>query len=125
MAGRAGGWLFALAVVLPPACGGGSSPPDGGLSGRGCAGLFDQNVVRTYSVDIAPDVWQSLDAEFHDVAALQAGGEFAYHPVVFHLDQETVAVASIKLHGQSSWLQAVTYDGARAKMQFDVAFDKV
>ena len=39
--------------------------------------------------------------------------------------RETVANASIKLHGQSSWLQTVMFDGERAKMQFDVAFDKV
>ena len=31
----------------------------------------------------------------------------------------------IKLHGQSSWMQAVMFDGARAKMQFHIAFDKV
>src|SRR3569832_1970297 len=31
----------------------------------------------------------------------------------------------IKLHGQSSWMQTEMLDGERAKMQFDVAFDKV
>jgi spore coat protein CotH len=120
---------LATAVVALAASSGCSSShqPGGGLAtGLTCSDLFDQNVVRTYSVDIAPDVWQSLEAEFHDLASLQAGLDFAaYHPVVVHLDQETVANASIRLHGQSSWLQTVMYDGDRAKMQFDVAFDKV
>ena len=43
----------------------------------------------------------------------------------FTSDDETVTNAMIKLHGQSSWLQAVMLDGDRAKMQFDIAFDKV
>jgi hypothetical protein len=119
--------LGAAILALGAACGGGSPDPGGGLTGNPtCGDLFDQGAVRTYSIDISPDVWQSLETEFHDLASLQAGIEFAaYHPVVFHLDQETVADASIKLHGQSSWAQTVMYDGDRAKMQFDVAFDKV
>ena len=39
------------------------------------------------------------------------------------MGSETVADATVKLHGQSSWLQTVMFDGDRAKMQFDVAFD--
>jgi len=120
-------WL-ATAILALAAAGGcqSSQEPGGGLAAApSCSDLFDQSVVRTYSIDIAPDVWQSLDAEFHDLASLQAGLNFAtYHPVVFHLDQETVANASIKLHGQSSWAQTVMLDGDRAKMQFDIAFDK-
>ena len=91
-----------------------------------CADLFDQTRVRTYSIDIDPAEWQSLDAEFHDLASLATGLAFAaYHPIVFHLDDETVTNAMIKLHGQSSWMQTVMLDGDRAKMQFDVAFDKI
>ncbi|HXU00343.1 MAG TPA: CotH kinase family protein [Polyangia bacterium] len=111
------------------ACGGGgTSTPDGGAQPiiSDCADLFDQNSVRTYSVEIDPAEWQSIDAEFHNLAALQTGIPFAtYHPVVFHMDQETVTNAMIKLHGQSSWLWTVMTDGDRAKMQFDIAFDKV
>ena len=110
------------------ACGGGTStPPDGAQPiSSDCSDLFDQSAVRTYSIDIDPAEWQSMDAEFHNLAALQTGIEFVvYHPVVFHMDGETVANAAIKLHGQSSWLQTVMLDGDRAKMQFDVAFDKV
>ena len=33
--------------------------------------------------------------------------------------------AAIKLHGASSWDQTVMFDGARAKMQFDVSFDQI
>lgn len=120
---------LAAAILILAAAGGckSSHDPGGGLSAAPtCSDLFDQSVVRTYGVDIAPDVWQSLQAEFHDLASLQAGLNFAtYHPVVFHLDQEKVANASIKLHGQSSWAQTVMYDGDRAKMQFDIAFDKI
>jgi hypothetical protein len=120
-------WGVVAAVAAFAACGGGSSPvPDGGAPiGNGCADLFSEDTVHTYAIDIDAAEWQSLDAEFHDVAALQASGnEFAtYHPIVFHLDQETMN-ASIKLHGASSWLQAIMFDGDRAKMQFTIAFNK-
>jgi hypothetical protein len=113
-----------VALALASGCKSSHDPGGGLASGLTCADLFDQGAVRTYAIDIAPDVWQSLDAEFHDLGSLVAGSKFTvYHPVTLHLDQETVP-ASIRLHGQSSWLQAVTYDGDRAKMQFDVAFDK-
>ena len=83
--------------------------------------------MRTYSLEIDPAEWQSLEAEFNNLAELSVNGNaFAtYHPVVFRLDQETVTNAAIKLHGQSSWLQTVMFDGARAKMQFTVAFDQI
>ena len=83
--------------------------------------------MRTYALEIDPAEWQSIEAEFNNVSGLQTDGNgFAvYHPAVLRLDQETVANASVRLHGQSSWLQAATLDGARGKMQFDVAFDKV
>jgi CotH kinase protein/Putative metal-binding motif len=113
-------------MVSLVACGGNPAHPDGGGAVTGaCSDLFQADALRTYSVEIDPAEWQSLDAEFHNVDALVAGNDFAvYHPIVFHLDQETVTGAAIKLHGQSSWLQAVMLDGARAKMQFDIAFDK-
>jgi len=129
MARRAVVGMLAMAVVATGACGGGGqSHPDGGAVGsQGCADLFAQDSVRTYSLEIDPAEWQSLQAEFNNIAELAVNGnEFAtFHPVVFRLDQETVTNAAVKLHGQSSWLQTVMFDGARAKMQFTVAFDQI
>jgi hypothetical protein len=98
--------------------------PDGGLAGPpGCPDLFDQSVVHTYSFEIADNEWSAMVGEFNNLAALQIGTDFTvYHPIVFHLDGETVNGA-VKLHGQSSWLETVMFDGAKAKMQFDVSFD--
>ena len=121
-----------IAAASLISCGGGQANPDGGQvtepgASAGCSDLFDPDVVRTYALEIDPAEWQSIEAEFNNTAGLATGGnEFAvYHPAVLKLDQETVANASIRLHGQSSWLQTVMFDGPRAKMQFDVAFDKV
>jgi hypothetical protein len=119
-----------ILMTTVAACGGGggtTTPLDGGQPiSSSCADLFDPNQMRTYAIDIDPAEWQSLQAEFNDLASLATGLPFvAYHPVVFHMGDETVSNAMIKLHGQSSWLQTVMLDGDRAKMQFDVAFDKV
>jgi hypothetical protein len=120
-------------AVAPPGDGGtsvdpkgdGGAPTDGGTGPLGCSDLFDQSVVREFSVDISPGDWAGLDAEFHNLAALMAGLDFAtYHPAVVHLGSETVSDAAIKLHGQSSWLDTVTYDGTNAKMQFMISFDE-
>jgi hypothetical protein len=98
-------------ALVPP-------PPD-------CPDLFRQDTVHTYALDIAPADWQSLVGEFNNLTALLSGADFAtYHPAVFHMDGETVSDAAVKLHGQSSWADTVTYDGARAKMQFAVSFDQ-
>ena len=92
----------------------------------GLLGPVRSEQLRTYAIEIDPAEWQSMDAEFHNLTALATGTPFAtYHPIVFHLDNETVANAAIKLHGQSSWMQTVMFDGDRAKMQFDISFDKV
>ena len=37
---------------------------------------------------------------------------------------ETVTDATFKLHGQSSWVQTVMFDGERPKMQFDISFHR-
>jgi spore coat protein CotH len=81
-------------------------------------------MLRTYSIDIAPDVMASIQAEFNDTATLLAkGNDFvAKHPVTLHMGSETVSDATFKLHGQSSWLHTVMFDGAHAKMQFDISF---
>src|SRR5215471_9761863 len=103
----------------------GSGGPGTGTTGAlACSDLFDQSMVRTYSIDIAPDVMASIQAEFHDTASLLAqGNDFvSRHSVVFHMGSETVSDATFKLHGQSSWLHTVMLDGDHAKMQFDVSF---
>ena len=99
-----------------------ASAPIGG--GPACSDLFDQDMVRTYSIDIDPSEWASVMSEFNQVATLTASGNdfVVRHPVVFHLGSETVSDATLKLHGQSSWAQAATLDGNRAKIQFDISF---
>jgi spore coat protein CotH len=94
------------------------------VGGPGCSDLFDPDMVRTYSIDIAPSDWSAIMGEFNDVTSLLAkGNDFVVrHPVVFHMGSETVTDATLKLHGQSSWAQTVMLDGARAKMQFDISF---
>ena len=89
-----------------------------------CADLFNQNMLRTYSIDIDPNEWASVMNEFNQVATLTAqGNDFVVrHPVVFHLGSETVSDATLKLHGQSSWAQSAMLDGDRAKIQFDISF---
>jgi hypothetical protein len=120
----------------PPGAGGSTgtggssrpSPMDASVpvatGGPACSDLFDQDMVRTYSIDIAPADWSAIMGEFNDMASLVAkGNDFVVrHPVVFHLGGETVSDATLKLHGQSSWAQTVMLDGARAKMQFDISF---
>jgi hypothetical protein len=124
-----------LALALVAACGsddgpGGAGSPTGSAGGTGssgsytCSDLFDQGSVRTYSIEIAPAEWNAIQAEFNDIATLQADGNdfVAKHPVVFRMGSETVSDATFKLHGQSSWVQTVMSDGDRAKMQFDISF---
>jgi hypothetical protein len=107
-----------------------TAPPDGATAtpgaAPGCSDLFRQDVVPTYSIEISDDEWTKMVAEFNNLTALRAGLDFAvYHPVVFHFGDETVTTAAIKLRGQSSWGDAVSMDGARAKMQFNVSFKEL
>ncbi|HMF41734.1 MAG TPA: CotH kinase family protein [Polyangia bacterium] len=46
------------------------------------------------------------------------------YPVVFHYGAETVTDAFIHLRGDSSWREAVQFDGANGKMQFGIVFDQ-
>jgi hypothetical protein len=92
----------------------------------GCSDLFDEAVLQDYAVDISADEWTKLDYEFRNrYVAVGAGKTAPYHPVVFHSGAETVANASIRLKGDSSWDQTVALDGANAKMQFVIAFDQI
>jgi hypothetical protein len=131
MIGRYGffGGIAAVSGVVLGGCGSSGAkttpPPGDAAVPSACADLFDQGTLATYSVDISDTEWAAMNAEFQNLAALASGVSFAvYHPVVFHLGNETVSNAAIKLHGASSWYQTVTLDGARAKMQFDVSFDQ-
>jgi CotH protein len=124
--------VSAAILALMGACGGSKGSNDstgsGGTTGTTdselCSDLFDQGTLRTYSIDIAPDEWDRIQAEFHDIATLQASGNdfVVKHPVMFHMGSETVSDATFKLHGQSSWVQTVMSDGDREKMQFDISF---
>ncbi|HEY4184430.1 MAG TPA: CotH kinase family protein [Polyangia bacterium] len=120
----------------PPLDGGVSTVPgdggtaDGGAAdgggALGCADLFDEGALQQFSIDISDDQWAALEAEFNDLADLKTGLDFAtYHPITLHHGSETVTDVEIKLHGQSSWLETVEDDGAKAKMQFDVSFDQI
>jgi len=114
--GHAGASTGAGGALVDASAQTGGGPP--------CSDLFDQNMVRTYSIDIDPSEWARVMSEFNQLATLVASGnDFAVrHPVVFHLGSETVSNATLKLHGQSSWAQTAMLDGTRAKIQFDVSF---
>jgi hypothetical protein len=125
---------IAAPMVVLAGCGGSGAKTDAatpagappGVVSPACSDLFDEGTLRTYSVDISDAEWAAMNAEFQNLAALESGADFAvYHPIVFHLGSETVSDAAIKLHGASSWYQTVMFDGARAKMQFDVSFAKL
>ena len=122
------------AAAMGGAVGAGGAVGVGGTGGLGgmagdplaCADLFDQGTLATYDFDISSDQMSALQAEFHNLAAVEAGLDFAtYHPITFRLNGETVTSAEIKLHGQSSWEQTLQYDGDHAKMQFDVSFNQL
>jgi len=109
--------------ILPGS--GGTGSGGGSVVAAGCADLFDDGPPRTFSVDISDSEWQAMDAEFHNLAALETGQDFTvYHPIVLHYGDETVSDAAIKPHGQSSWLLTVMFD-ANPKMQFDISFNQV
>ncbi|HEY4393522.1 MAG TPA: CotH kinase family protein, partial [Polyangia bacterium] len=100
--------------------------PDAGGGALSCSDLFDEGTLQQFSFDISDDQWAALESEFNDLTDLMAGIDFAtYHPITLHFGAETVTDAEVKLHGQSSWLQTVELDGAKAKMQFDVSFDQI
>jgi hypothetical protein len=101
---------------------------DGGVAGSPqCSDLFDQNTLQQYWIDISPDQWAALNAEFMDVSGVLAGtAPKNYHPITFHFGSETgetVADAQIRLKGQSSWYLTVMYD-PQPKMQVVIAFDQ-
>ena len=72
--------------------------PDAGGSPYLCSDLFDQSVLQTYAIDITPDNWAKLDADFHDLKDVLAGTPpQTYYPVTFHFGSETVTNAAVRL----------------------------
>ena len=107
--------------------GSGSPPVAGGVNPQtdGCADIFGHDTLRAYAIDIAPDQWAALTADFMNVQAVLAGTPpDTYRPIVFHYGDETISNAAVRLKGQSSWVDTVTYD-VNPKMQFQVAFDQI
>ena len=100
---------------------GGGGP---GVVEDGCPDVFVDGAPQTFSVEISDAEWQAMDAEFHNLTALESGQDFTvYHPIILHYGTETVTDAAIKLHGQSSWLLTVMFD-KNPKMQFDISFNQ-
>jgi CotH kinase protein/Putative metal-binding motif len=109
--------------------GGGQAAGAGGAAGSAttltCADLFDQSALQEYQVEISDVEWAKLTIEFQDIADVLAGNPHqTYHPITFHYGSETVTNAAMRLKGQSSWVDTVSYD-ANPKMQFVVAFDQI
>jgi len=125
--GCVSGAAAACLLALAPGCGGGSSAsvseandPEA-ANPYGCADIYAQNLLPSFSIDIAPAEWDAINAEFQDWKGRRdATLEIKpYHPVVFHYGDETYDDAFIKLQGNpsTSWIGD--------KLQFTVAFDKI
>jgi len=100
---------------------------DAAGSPRACSDLFDQGVLQEFSVDISADEWAKMQDEFlnHLDQVLQGVKFQVEHPIVFHRGNETVNNATIRLKGQSSWVETVQLDGSHPKAQFVIAFDSI
>jgi spore coat protein CotH len=48
-----------------------------------------------------------------------------YYPITFHYGDETVATATVRLRGKSSWVNTVKFDTTHPKMQFVIAFNQI
>ena len=99
-----------------------------GTGGISCSDLFAPT-LQTYSIDISDSDWNAIQAEFLSAGMLidQAFFDYQpkYYPVVLHFGNDASKDAYIRLKGDSSWREAVQYDGANGKMQFVVAFDQL
>ncbi len=117
--------------------GGGAAGASGAMAGAGgsmpaagqqCPDFFAQT-LQTFSIDVSADDWAAIQAEFMNAGQLpdEMFVQYtpAYYPIVFHYGSETINDAYIRLKGDSSWREAVAYDGQNGKMQFVVAFDHV
>jgi hypothetical protein len=107
------------------------SPPDAAplasnIGPDGCPVIFGQDILPEYHVVFSPTEWAALEDEFlHRVEREAAGMDpNPYHPVAFTYQGNMIPGVLIRLHGQSSWLQAVALD-ASPKMQFVISFNDV
>jgi hypothetical protein len=90
-----------------------------------CEDIFAP-VLQTFSIDISPNDWNAMHAEYVAVA-LGTPGDLENHnstryPIVFHFGAEAKP-ATIRLKGESSWQSSYLLDGDNGKMQFAVSFD--
>ena len=107
------------------------APGTGGTGGTpnpwSCSDVFAP-VLQTFSIDISPSDWSAIQTEFLTAGALRDNDFTQYqpllYPIVFHYGAETVTDAFIHLRGDSSWREAVQFDGANGKMQFGIVFDQ-
>jgi hypothetical protein len=93
--------------------------PDGpGLAGA-CHQLYAQDILPTFEVTLAPEVWEALVEDQTLRAEREAAGENfkPYRPVEhFRWGDHTATNASIRLKGQKSWYGS--------KLQFVISFNE-
>lgn len=86
-----------------------TDPPD---DADGCAAVYDRDTLQAFSIDITPEDWAALEADY-------ASGAKNYHPVVFRWRDEVVPDAMIRLKGNPGFSWFID------KMQFVIAFNEV
>jgi spore coat protein CotH len=101
-----------------------SSVPDGDTIGddttgdawqpKGCPGIYAQNILPTFELDIAPDVFEDLEDEWEE----GDDEDLDKHPLkAFTYEEIEINNASIRLRGNAShWPD-------QGKMQFEVEFN--
>jgi hypothetical protein len=114
--------------------GGAGGNPMAGMGGAGgamtgdCSDLFAPTLQK-FSIDISASDWSAIQAEFLSAGMLTldtfVNYQPHYYPVVLHFGGDASNNAYMRLKGDSSWRDAVTYDGANGKMQFVVTFDQL
>ena len=120
-------WLFAAAGALAL---GACSVADPATSEKddpeasnpyNCADLFAPGLLPTFEIQIAPEEWSALQAEFADWMARQQQNLDLkpYHPLIqFKYGDEVVTDAQIKLQGNP------TDHWTGAKMELKVSFNE-
>lgn len=91
-----------------------------------CAPIFSQDLLPEYRIEISGEHLAQLEDEFLNRAEREEDGldHNPYHPITFHYDGEVIDDAMIRLKGQSSWWEAITYDD-NPKMQFVISFNEI
>ena len=118
--------LWALPLLLACDPGPGQSPvvpeedppdaveqvPGGAFVPEPCGDLYDPDVVPLFELDILPEDWAAIEADY-------AAGRKTYHPAVFRYGDEVVEDAQVRLKGNPS------FSWFTEKMQFVIAFNEV